>query len=157
MMKKIVITTLLLIGMGTVSNAQDYTTGIGIRGGLYNGIAIKHFIGIKSAFEVILATRWQGYNITGLYEIHTQAFNTPHLNFYYGFGGHLGVWNGANVSWVNDNLNHTVIGVDGILGLEYNFKEVPFNISVDWKPALNLIGYSGFWGDNGALSFRYIF
>jgi len=155
--KKIILTTLVLIAIITYSNAQDYSTGIGIRGGLFNGITIKHFIGSKSAFEGILTSRWLGYNITGLYEIHNQAFNTPGLNWYYGFGGHIGVWNGANVSWVNDSLNHTVIGVDGVLGLEYNFSGVPINLSADWKPALNLIGYSGFWGDSGALSIRYIF
>ena len=33
------------------------------------------------------------------------------------------------------------------------------NISLDWKPAINLVGAgdSFFWGDNGALSVRYIF
>jgi len=36
-------------------------------------------------------------------------------------------------------------------------REVPFNISIDWKPAYNLWGYSGFWADGGALSIRYIF
>jgi hypothetical protein len=41
--------------------------------------------------------------------------------------------------------------------LEYNFKEIPFNLSLDWKPALNLVGSSGFWGDGGAISIRYIF
>jgi hypothetical protein len=54
-------------------------------------------------------------------------------------------------------MNYTVIGIDGILGIEYNFEEVPINIGVDWKPAFNLTGYSGFWGDGGALSIRYIF
>jgi len=49
------------------------------------------------------------------------------------------------------------VGIDFILGLENNFKEIPFNISIDWKPAYNLTGYSGFWADGGAISIRYIF
>jgi len=50
-----------------------------------------------------------------------------------------------------------VIGIDGILGLEYNFKEIPFNIGIDWKPMIDLGGSSGFYGDGGAISIRYIF
>ena len=52
---------------------------------------------------------------------------------------------------------YTVIGIDGIIGLEYSFTEIPINVSIDWKPVLNIIGYSGFWGDGGALSVRYMF
>ena len=98
-MKTTVITTLLLIRIGTYSNAQDYTTGIGLRGGLYNGVTFKHFLGEKNAFEGILTSRWLGYKITGLYEIHNQAFHADGLKFYYGIGGHIGVWNGANIPW----------------------------------------------------------
>jgi len=150
-------TAIIMICFVTFSNAQDYNTGIGLRGGLANGLTIKHFLGEKTAIEGILSSRWKGFNITGLYEIHKQAFDTERLNWYYGVGGHVGFWNGNDVDWVNDNDDYTVIGIDGILGLEYNFKEIPINLSIDWKPAMNIIGYSGFWGDGGALSIRYIF
>jgi hypothetical protein len=66
-------------------------------------------------------------------------------------------YNGDNTTWGTAATSYTVIGVDGILGLEYNFSEVPINISIDWKPAFNLVGYSRFFGDGGALSLRYIF
>jgi len=156
-MKKILISLFLFTAILAVSNAQDYNTGIGIRGGLYNGITFKHFIGQKAALEGILDTKDKGFMITGLYELHANAFNTDRLNWYYGIGGHVGFWDGANVSWADDNDSYTVIGVDGILGLEYNFNEIPINISIDWKPAFNLAGYSGFWGDGAGLSIRYIF
>jgi len=140
------------------SNAQDYTTGIGVRGGFYNGLTIKHFISERAAIEGIISSRWKGFNITGLYEIHQQAFDVAHLNWYYGAGGHIGFWKGKDVSW-GDNRedDYTVVGIDGILGIEYNFQEIPINLSLDWKPTMNIIGYSGFWGDGGALSIRYIF
>ncbi len=50
-----------------------------------------------------------------------------------------------------------VIGIDGILGLEYTFDEIPLNLSLDILPSLNLIGSSGWGGINGALSIRYVF
>ncbi len=157
-MKKIflLLLTVVLIDSFT-ANAQDYKTGVGLRGGMANGLTVKHFIKRNTAVEGIFSSRWQGFSITGLYEIHKQAFNTARLNWYYGGGGHVGFWDGSNVSWADDNISYTVIGIDGILGMEYNFKELPVNLSVDWKPAFNIVGYSGFWGDGGALSVRYIF
>jgi len=156
-MKRLLITLTLLVCVIAYSNAQDYKTGIGFRGGLYNGVTIKHFISEKAALEGLLSTRWSGFEITGLYEIHNRAFDVDRLNWYYGFGGHVGFYDGDRTSWGDAGKNYTVIGIDGILGLEYNFSEIPINLSLDWKPAFNLIGYSHFWGDGGALSIRYIF
>jgi hypothetical protein len=156
-MKKLFFVSILLLFVFTTSRAQDYNTGIGIRGGLSNGLTVKHFISSNTAIEGLLASRWEGFNITGLYEIHNNAFDTPRLNWYYGFGGHIGFWNGNKNPWFDKNQNYTVIGVDGILGIEYNIEVIPFNISLDWKPGFNLVGYTGFWGDELALSFRFIF
>lgn len=156
-MKKIGFTLLLAFLAFSFSNAQDYNTGIGLRGGFANGITIKHFISPKAALEGIIASRWRGFELTGLYEIHGRAFQTERLNWYAGFGGHVGAWNGKYTKWGENERSYTVVGIDAILGLEYNFTEIPINISVDWKPSLNIFGYSGFWADGGALSIRYIF
>jgi hypothetical protein len=156
-MKKITIVLLMAFCSVSLSYTQDYNTGIGLRLGYSNGLTIKHFTGSKTALEGIFASRWRGFEFTGLYEIHNQAFHTERLNWYFGFGGHVGFWNGDYAGWGNPGTSYTVVGIDGILGIEYNFNEVPLNIGIDWKPALNIIGYSGFWGDGGALSIRYIF
>ncbi|WP_053179143.1 hypothetical protein [Sunxiuqinia dokdonensis] len=137
--------------------AQDYNTAIGLRGGFESGLTVKHFIGGEAALEGILSTRWHGFNITGLYEIHNYPFAVEGLCWYYGFGGHLGFWDGYRSSRFDEDKAYTVVGLDGILGLEYSFVEVPICLSLDWKPALNVIGHSGFWGDGGALSIRYAF
>ena len=167
-MKKISLSILLAFFLISMSNAQelvstssarDYNTGIGVRGGFWNGLTIKHFVSSKSAFEGIFDSRWRGGQITGLYEIHNTAFNTERLKWFIGFGGHIGFWNGDYNKhyWGDPGTSYTVVGIDGILGLEYSFIGIPFNISLDWKPAMNLIGYSGFWVDGGAFSVRYIF
>ncbi len=157
-MKKIIISLILLLSISLSSSAQDYNTGIGLRGGFTSGITIKHFIGDKAALEGIFGTVWRGFNFTGLYELHSySAFDVERLNWYYGLGGHIGFWNGRYNPWfVNSTRSYTVIGFDGILGMEYNIEEIPINISLDVKPAINLIGYTGFWFD-GAFSVRYIF
>lgn len=151
-MRKIVLTFLLAISIVALTNAQDYKTGIGLRGGFANGLTIKHFVSGKSAFEGIISTstKWGGYELTVLYEIHNRAFNVENLNWYFGFGGHIG-------SYDVDKLSGTIIGIDGVLGIEYSFSEAPINIGLDWMPVFNIVGDSNFWGDRGALSIRYIF
>ena len=158
-MKKFGFTILLALCCYLFSNAQDYNTGIGLRGGFANGITIKHFVTSKSAFEGIIASRWKGLELTGLYEIHNRAFDVDRLKWYFGFGGHVGFWHGDNTRkhWGEPGTAYTVIGVDGILGIEYSFSEIPLNIGVDWKPSFNFYGHYGFWADGGALSVRYIF
>jgi hypothetical protein len=156
-MKKFILTLTLVIFISVFTDAQDYNTGVGLRLGFSNGLTVKHFLSQRSAVEGLLATRWRGFEITGLFEVHNQAFDIERLNWYYGFGGHIGFWNGDNTKWGVVGTNYTIIGIDGILGIEYNFREVPINIGLDWKPAFNLTGYTGFWGDGGALSIRYIF
>ncbi len=153
-MRKTILTLVLAISIVSLASAQDYKTGVGLRGGFSQGLTIKHFLGEKAAVEGIIATRWSGFEITGLYEIHNNAFDVEHLNWYYGFGAHIGSYTADKVPW---GTSGAVIGIDGILGIEYSFSEAPINIGLDWKPAFNLVGNSDFWGDGGALSIRYIF
>ena len=157
-MKKIFFAFTLFALSVSLSYGQDYNTGIGIRGGFSNGLTVKHFLTQENAVEGIISRRWGGFYVAGLYEIHANAFDTPRLNWYYGFGGHIGFWEGyEDHPWFDDSKNHTVLGIDGIIGIEYNLEAIPFNISLDWKPGINLIGTSDFWGDEAALSVRYIF
>ncbi len=157
-MKKQLLIIVILFGSITLSFGQDYENAIGLRGGLYNGVTFKHFLGESSAVEAMLFTRWNGFAVSALYEIHSYtAFDVPRLNWYYGIGGHVGLFDGTYVSWLDNTVATMVIGVDAILGIEYNFEEIPINISLDYKPAFNLIGDVGFWGDGGAFSIRYLF
>lgn len=158
-MKKIIIVVLLFLTAFTV-NAQDYYTAVGIRGGLSNGFSVKHFVNRYEAVEGILAFRWGGFIVTGLYEFNNEL-NEPGLNWYYGFGAHIGYWDGSRSEQPNWwDAEHdggvTVLGADGIIGMEYNFENIPLNISLDWKPVFNLVGYSGLWADMAAISIRYI-
>lgn len=152
-----IILTLLLSGTSYLgAEAQNYTTSLGLRGPFNNGITLKHFISEQSALEGIFASRYRGFSFTGLYEKHQGAFDVDQLQWYYGAGGHIGIYDDRS-PWFEDSDQKTVIGVDGIIGLEYTIQEIPFNISIDYKPAFNVVGHQGFWGDNGGISVRYIF
>lgn len=164
-MKKILVIAFLMVS--SYGFSQSYSNAIGIRGTYYGGVTFKHMLGDSKGLEFIAASRYHGFNVTGLYEIHANAFDVEGLNWYYGAGAHIGHWNGKY--WNNGNYkidpvtgqiiynDYTVIGIDGIVGIEYNISEIPINVSVDYKPAFNLVGYTGFWWDSGAISVRYYF
>ncbi len=157
-MRKLFITCIAVLFIAVAVDAQDYRTGIGFRGGYYNGLTVKHFLASEKAVEGLLVMPpWGGFLLTGLYEIHGPAFNVSGLNYYYGVGGHLGQWRGkTGEKHYNADKNYTVLGIDGILGIEYNFGELPFNVSLDFKPALNLTGGYLYYPDEFALSIRYV-
>jgi len=145
--------SMILVTILTVSvNAQDYKTGIGLRGGTAWGLTLKHFVSEKSAFEGFLYAYSHGFNVTGLYEIHYNAFDVDNLNWYFGFGAHVGNYNDPDT-----DLSDFVLGADGVLGIEYSFTEAPINIGVDWNPYVNVLGNNGFFAGSGAISIRYIF
>jgi hypothetical protein len=147
------------------TNDIGYKTSAGFRFGLHNGITIKHFISSENALEFIIGRSWgyKGFSVTGIYEIHKQAFEIDRLFWYYGAGGHIG-WYDSN--YQKGDLSYTrssrvgwgpVIGVDGILGLEYQIKEIPFTASFDIKPAIDFIGWGAIRPVELALSVRYVF
>ena len=146
--------TLLFVLCMNNLRSQDYQTGVGLRGGFPAAITIKHFVG-QNAIEGLIGSRWGGFSLTGLYEVHKDnAFDVNRLNWYYGIGGHIAFYNGSAGPYA---VSYTAIGVDGILGIEYNIQEAPINISLDYKPALNFGTYFFARGDEGAISVRYIF
>ncbi|WP_347158008.1 hypothetical protein [Pontibacter chitinilyticus] len=151
----------LMLSVAVGAQAQSgYTTGIGLRGGAASGLTIKHFIQNDVAIEGILSTsfKYRGTVITALYEKHAQAFDVPGLLWYYGLGGHVGFYNGHYYYDRGDkHYNDDVfgVGVDGVLGLEYYIRDIPFTIGADVKPYINIPFGGGFW--DTALHVRYVF
>ena len=146
-MKRILFSIILVVGLTTATYAQDYNTGIGLRGGYGWGITAKHFLNQTNAIEGFLyAYPNGGFNLTGLYKFHHRAFDVDYLRWFYGFGAHIGGHSGANL----------VLGIDGIIGIEYTFSEAPINIGIDFNPHINLTGHTGFM-PFAALSIRYVF
>lgn len=160
--KPIIFLFVLFLGLSLLnkSNAQTYATGIGLRAGVSNGLTVKHFIQSDVALEGILHTRWRGLVITGLYEVHKDIREVRGLRWFYGGGAHIGSWNSGNSNppWADPGYRgSTIVGIDGIIGLDYTFADAPVNLSLDYKPAFNIINGGGFWGDELALSIRFTF
>ena len=155
------------------SAPSAYTTGIGIRfGGFESGLTVKHFLKSNAAIEGILSSGWyyRGTRITGLYEIQKPIPGAAGLSWFYGGGGHIGIYNERywyngdckdgqykyNGRWYNCDGSRATVGIDGIIGLEYFFGEIPFTIGLDIKPSIDLVGWGSRFGDS-AFSIRYAF
>ncbi|EMR04359.1 hypothetical protein [Cesiribacter andamanensis] len=149
----------IMMLMALQAQAQDYGTAVGLRLSPFWGASIKHFISGTDALEGIVHSRWHAFKVTGLWERHTPAFREPGLKFYYGAGAHLGATSGRYYNDSYYNRGRLILGIDGILGLEYTVQDasVPLSASLDWKPAFDLAPFAGFWGSELALSVRYTF
>jgi hypothetical protein len=140
---------LLLVTQAAQAQENSYRNAVGIRLGpsvpaVKSGITFKHFLANNNAIEGILSFG-DGFSICGLYEIH-KPIAAENLQWFIGFGGYAGFANKVSS-----------IGAAGIVGLDYNFSNIPLNLTLDWKPELNLIEYVGFEGSTVGLSIRYRF
>ena len=160
-MKRIVLVSCLLLGFFAVNaqqqnNGTSYTTALGLK--MYPGaLSIKHFIASDRAVEGLAFVSQDGFRLTGLYEIHNNLGSVEGLKWYIGGGAHMGIWSDRWKVQYPDRNSGVSIGVDGVLGLDYKIKGAPLDISFDWQPAFNFIGYNYFESATGGLGIRYTF
>ncbi len=162
-MKKILLVIFFLVlFFSPQAQAQSWEKAIGLRLGFPNSITYKQFISEKAAIEGILGTRgFVGYRSTNLaaaYQIHNPLLDDDfgELRWYFGAGGTLNLISFNAASSINAGRIST--GLQGYIGVDYNFNGVPINISLDWVPTFLFIGFGdGFDGEYGGFAVRYIF
>jgi hypothetical protein len=152
-MRKIlpVLCILVLSGLYNHVSAQDYKLAMGIRFSsasptLSNSVSVKYFMNDRAALEglVSFGTR---FGIGGLYEVHQLIGSIQGLNWYYGGGGYIGFQD-----------HNTYLGPTGVVGIDYKFPgDVPINLSLDWKPELDILPAIAFIPDAFGLSARFTF
>jgi hypothetical protein len=148
-MKKVLLICLVSISALT-SKSQSYTTAAGIRLGpnsaaVTSGFTIKHFLNEKTAVEGILGIN-DGVGICGLYELHFPIEAVTNLQWFAGPGAYIAFRHST-----------TSFGAAGIVGLDYKFEELPLNLTIDWKPELNIISQVAFESSGLGISVRYTF
>ena len=146
---------LLAISFGLVllvcynsANAQEYRSALGIRlssspAVVNNSVSFKYFTSETVALEALL-TFSDPIAIGLLIEKH-RPFSAQGLQWFYGAGGYVGFGGNTNV------------GGMGIIGLDYKFTNVPLNLSLDWKPELNIISDINFEPAAIGFSARFTF
>jgi len=150
MKKRIGLLFVFLVLFFSAKSQEDYIQAIGLRGGLYSGITYKTFLNDQIAFEGMLTTRYKGVHITGIVEFQRPLLDVRTLYWYYGVGSHIGFYDQS----ISNAYDDYVIGIDGIIGVEYTFEDYPLNLSLDWNPMINLLGDFPVYNSVG-LSVRY--
>ena len=145
MKKFIVLCACVLMGIGSLS-AQNYKNEIGLRLGGSGGLTYRYHLNEGNAIEGMLWFGWNNaINVTALYEWSQPVINDD-FSLYYGAGAHIGA-----------AYNDFAIGVDGIVGLEYQIPNAPIAISLDYKPAINFIHFNAYGFFDFALGVKYTF
>jgi len=166
-MKKITLLMALTIGLlsssafaQTRGYASSGGTSIGLRLGPDAGITLKHHTGSAALEGILHVSNWfTGF--TGLYHFFHQPITADlrGLDWYAGAGGHIWAYRRDSrylPGWYESG-SRAGLGVDFALGMQYNFPSAPLNMALDWKPAINLVGGSGWAYSSVGLSIRYRF
>ena len=149
-MKKIIqLIIVLLVFFTSKVSAQDYRFALGIRLSnatptLNNSITGKYFVTDRNAIEGIVSFG-NRFGVGALLEFH-RPFNVAGLSWFYGAGAYVGFED-----------KKTYLGPTGILGLDYKFTNIPLNLSLDWKPELDILPDINFVPDALAFSVRFTF
>ena len=143
-MKKFLMMAALMVATLTVS-AQDYNWAVGVRGGLFNGLTAKKTLG-ENALEAGVALYSQAVSIDVVYEWQEPVI-AEGFHLYYGAG--------AYTNLANQDFG---LGAEAVVGLEYRIPiNFPLAVSVDYRPALNVLGGVHFVPFNFGFGLKYCF
>jgi len=150
-LKKLLIgISLCMFMVGTVAGQSlsgEYRTAVGLRAGETSGLSLKFNTKSPASYEFVLGIWDNWISLTGLYEKRAEAFNVNGMKWYYGAGGHLAFEtnNYYEGGRYYTRSNDFALGVDGIVGLEYKIPQIPFAVSVDIKPLLEIYRNGNFY------------
>jgi hypothetical protein len=142
------------------AQGREYGTAVGLRLGYPLSFTAKKFLNEDAAVEGYIGFRGFGtyswVNISGAYQIHNPIDAVEGLQWYYGGGASVFFFNFDN-NFIGDNSTNTSFGIQGYLGLDYTFADVPISVTADWIPTFFINGFgNGFSGGYGTLGVRYI-
>ena len=138
------------------AGAQENQKQAGFRFGNTTGFTGRIITENNFAVEGILGFRNGGVQLYGLLEVRQPLYlnRVENMFLYFGGGLHIGFvrWNNDDQTYAPFNDNHdypddyndwhtgAAFGLDGIIGMEYEFNAAPISIAVDYKPFIELYG-----------------
>jgi hypothetical protein len=156
-MKKVFIVALLFV-FSTSVYAQSYQKSIGLRLGVPVALTYKQFISTNNAIEGIVDLDFFTQNtfklgVSGFYLWQWNLAGVQGLDWYVGPGASVGMF---FVSVAGESSSSFNVSLDGLIGLEYKFANLPLALGADFGPRFYFLDGAGFyWG--GALNVRYTF
>jgi hypothetical protein len=141
----------LLLLLPGISAAQKQGFGIGVIVGEPTGISIKQWLSTKTAFDAAVAwsfARETSLHIHADYLVHAfDEFDTEEsVPLYYGIGGRLKTSDGGDAR----------LGVRGVIGIGYLFREAPIDLFFEVAPILDVAPRTEL-SINGGFGARYFF
>lgn len=125
------------------SEGSDYSSAVGLHLADQWGLTYKMgFKGSTSSYLDFIGTfksekdLYTTIGLIALWEKHNKLGNVDGLRWYYGAGPNVGF-----ISFDADIDSQITFGITPIAGLDYKFKKLPLNLSLDYKPNLSL--YAG--------------
>jgi hypothetical protein len=132
-----------------LSNVKAQNWGVGLIGGFDSGIQVKKYMGANNLdFRGHLHN--SGFQVAGLYEWNHDLGSN--FTLYYGFGAGLGTW--------KQTADHDMafgIDVEAIVGVEWRIPSVPLALSLDYRPAFEVLPTTGFYAKGFAFGIKYLF
>ena len=168
LMKKIILSAIMLIGLAFTAQAQDISkNALGFRFGSNNGfggeLTYQRALGSNNRLELDLGLRNRSnYNNNGyddnaikLTALYQWVWNIDGgFNWYAGVGGGVGNY---SYDFNGDKYSDTFVFAAGNIGIEYNF-DIPLLISLDFRPEFGGNGYyENNYGSDVALALKYQF
>jgi hypothetical protein len=155
-MKKLTVTLFIAVFLASYQlQAQDYKTGLGIRlssrgPAVNNSVSFKYFMTPVAAIEALFTINKKAA-LGALFEIHRDIPSTEGLKWFYGGGAYIGF------DADKTNPSRQLLGVQGVVGLDYKFANLPLNLALDWKPELNIIDNINFEPATIGFTMRFTF
>ncbi len=132
-----------------LSNVKAQNWGVGLIGGFDSGLQVKKYMGANNLdFRGHLHN--YGFQVAGLYEWNHDLGNN--FTLYYGFGAGLGTW--------KQTADHDMafgFDVEAIVGVEWRIPSVPLALSLDYRPAFEVLPTTGFYAKGFAFGIKYLF
>lgn len=143
-MKKFFIILLAALCFSVAASAQP--KALGVRLGYGAEISYQNYTGSYNFAEFDLGVFSSAFRFSAMYNFNFITIDTFHV-----YAGP-----GLQVGWSNNANTGLILGVAGMVGVEYNFPGFPLNLSLDWRPVFDLVG-SGLGWDGFGLGVRFKF
>lgn len=154
-MKKSFLFSIIFLAIVSAKAQAPYQKAIGIKFPQGLTVSYKNFISEKTLIELQAGFVTDAFRAAGLYEFYFYNLGKVNgLGWYVGPGVHYQIYKN---NYQKENNIKSEFGIDGIIGLDYKFNNLPINVSADWQPSITLVGNSGGSVSNGGIGIRYTF
>lgn len=138
--------------ISSITYSQVFERQLGMRFGVTSGITGKVIKDKKSAIQGTLGIRNGGIQLYTLLEAYKVLDKKQNWFIYFGGGAHVGYVNGYNkvrrwsnttgYYWEEEFTIGPVLGLDGVMGVEYCIPRIPLTLFLEFKPWVELQSFN---------------